>query len=74
MDELKIEVGKFYKTRCGYKVRIYAVEKMQHPDLYKNIHGAYFDKDRWNCTSWHFNGKSLGPFKSVLDIVGEWEE
>ena len=72
MDELKIETGRFYKTRCGYKVIIYAI----YPEKkwYRNIHGAYFNMYCWVSESWVAKGKFLELEEHYLDIVSEWTE
>ena len=66
--ELHIEVGKFYKTRGGLKVRIYAKEN--------TLHGAFFDEPvGWVPAAWLHNGfyhSSCEP--SRLDIISEWRE
>ena len=72
MDNLIIEVGKFYKTRDGMKIRIYAVDG--HADY--PIHGAILNScGEWVITFWPTaEGKSSLYPESVGDIVGEWEE
>lgn len=68
---MKIEVGKFYKTRDGRKVRIYAIEeKGEHP-----IHGAVFDGHIWISTSFTIIGIfHAHNIDSDSDIVSEWQE
>lgn len=70
MSELKIEVGKFYKTRDGNKVRIYTTDRGgRYP-----IHGAIFD-GRWINAEWEKTGQYADwvPLSSA-DIVAEWDE
>lgn len=69
---MKIEVGKFYKTRNGRKVRIYAIDgQKEHP-----VHGAICDSqnNEWYPDSWSFNGEYSRIFGDPLSIVAEWEE
>lgn len=70
-EPFKLEVGKFYKTRDGKKVRIYSVENGgEYP-----IHGAINTGGTyWTNSSWQENGiflESMSP--NSEDIVGEWE-
>ncbi len=71
MDKLIIEVGKFYKTRNGMKIRIYAVD-----GYYKYpIHGAILWDEDWEVESWDKDGLYYGRERECkLDIVSEWEE
>ena len=69
---LKIEPGKFYKTRDGRKVRIYTVDGA----LNEPIHGAILYGHGWQSNSW---ARSDGRWSLCLgtgrtDIVAEWEE
>lgn len=69
---MKIEVGKFYKTRDGSKVRIYEVHDENngsHP-----IHGSvFYAGNGWIINAWTKNG-NIGGLQSVDDLVGLWEE
>ncbi len=69
---MEIEVGKFYKTRCGYKVIIYAI----YPEKksYRNIHGAYMNEDVWVSQAWYPKGNFLTNEEHDFDIVSEWTE
>ena len=72
MENLVIEVGKFYKTRCGYKVQIYAI----YPEKksYRNIHGAYMFKGDYIHASWLPKGNFFMNEGYDLDIISEWTE
>jgi len=72
MENLIIETGKFYKTRCGYKVIIYAIHEQKA--WYRNIHGAFFKSDCWFSESWVAEGKFLELEEHDFDIVSEWTE
>ena len=69
---MKIEKGKFYKTRDGRKVEILKTDaKSMHP-----IVGliTYSDDDEL-CAHWSDNGVYLkNAYKSSCDIISEWEE
>ena len=71
MDNLIIEVGKFYKTRCGYKVIIYAIYPKK--ERYTNIHGAFLLNNEWDIAGWFPNGNFYNYDGSDFDIVSEWE-
>jgi len=68
---VKIEPGKFYKTRDGRKARIYAVGGLgSFP-----AHGAIcYGTDMWEVATWHLNGCShvLSSGTCEADIVAEW--
>ena len=72
---MKIEVGKFYKTRDGKKARIYATDGSgKH-----SIHGAvFFDNSwlshRWTSYTWTDEGIYRNGDTDGLDLVSEWEE
>lgn len=67
---MKIEVGKFYRTRDGKKVRIYDINGGgEYP-----IHGAY-ELEFWHSTTWNSEGfyNSGNPQSGINDIASEWE-
>ena len=70
MNNLKIEIGKFYKTRDGRKARIYHVDE-------KHIHGAVYTEGDgiWAIRCWWSSGQitSSGNLNGC-DIVEEWKE
>lgn len=69
---MKLESGKFYRTRGGDKVRIYATYGCgSYP-----VHGAVvWDKTTWCSQTWTGSGRfDLEKESSHLDIVAEWEE
>lgn len=65
-----IEVGKFYKTRSGFKVRIYAVDGTKGFP----IHGAFFRENEWLLYNWKLDGSKIGSIEDSLDIVGHWTD
>lgn len=68
---MKIEVGKFYKTRDGRKVRIYALDGYSDKTP---IHGAVLKSIGWVFEEWHQGGTFNSSGNSYSDIVSEWEE
>ena len=51
-----IRINKQYRTKCGYEVRIYAVDgKRPYP-----IHGAYFFDGEWILCRWAADGACWG--------------
>ena len=69
---MEIEVGKYYKTRCGYKVIIYAI--YPGTGLFRYIHGAYMNEIGWVSQSWYSKGNFSMNEEWGLDIVSEWTE
>lgn len=69
---MNIETGKYYVTRDGRKVRIYATDGA--PDY--PIHGSALSKDgQWYHLCWSKNGLYLPPKTDfAADIVGPWAE
>lgn len=67
---MKLEVGKYYKTKNGYKVRIYSTDA---GGCYP-IHGAIYSNSNigWALGQWTHNGSNGS--NELLNIVGEWEE
>lgn len=65
-NTMNIEVGKFYKTRNGCKVRIYATDG--------EIHGAIFLGNEWLIRTWCADGSFMKILTHDSDIVSEWEE
>lgn len=66
---MKIEAGKFYKTRDGRKARVYAVAcGGEYP-----IHGAmeYPDSGWWAFT-WDVFGHNSSGEQSPNDLFSEW--
>lgn len=71
VERMKIEVGKYYRTFSGHKVRIYAIDGYMD----EAIHGALYE----NCdpaiislTGWNFEGRKISGEISDLDIVAIW--
>lgn len=65
---MKIEVGKFYCTYSGAKVRIYAIDGLGK----YCVHGAYFTGTGWESTEWTINGASI--YDQSEDLVAEWKD
>ncbi len=68
---MNIEPGKFYRTRDGRKVRIYATDGQRSCQ----VHGAVFECGRWDIRDWWING-SYGRQDEAdsADIIAEWTE
>lgn len=74
---MKLEVGKFYKTRGGDKARIYAVDAGgDYP-----VHGAVYcpaphpGNSEWEFMTWCPDGSYYGnEDEDRLDIIAEWHE
>ena len=66
---MKLEIGKFYKTRGGHKVRIYATDGADN-----KIHGAILSRDGWRATNWQADGTYLINTDDAWDIIAEWKE
>lgn len=68
---MKIEVGKFYKTRDGMKARIYSLDgEGEYP-----IHGALLIYDKgWHIISWLESGRQFQNSSDRSDLVSEWVE
>ena len=70
MSELKLEAGKFYKTRDGQTAKIDSI----HPFGDVPFHGAIYDIDNneWYVWGWTAKGNNvIGP-SNDFDIVAEW--
>lgn len=67
---MKIEVGKYYKTREGKKVRVYAVDGVKpHP-----IHGAILLSELWHALVWTRKGELIEDEIHDFDITSVWED
>jgi hypothetical protein len=69
---MNIEIRKFYITRDGHKVRIYALDgASDYP-----IHGAYLcEEEGWLEECWDFQGCfSNNDDAQDLDIVNKWSD
>ena len=68
---MKIEKGKFYRTRGGHKVEILRTDlKNNYP-----IVGVITDSNgHERYTSWSDGGIWLKRADNIYDILGEWEE
>lgn len=69
---MKIEPGKFYKTRDGRKVRIYATDGCDDWP----IHGATLINCGWQLCRWDSQGRAkVHTLLSITaDIIGEWRD
>lgn len=66
---MKIETGKYYRTRDGHKVRIYATDGRD-----ARVHGALELARGWDMHTWSNTGLWCGPSDDSLDIIAEWHE
>lgn len=66
---MKIEVGKFYKTRDGRKARIYATDGISD-----TLHGAILHEGGWVSYAWHESGLHYLNTREGTDLVSEWRE
>jgi len=66
---MKIEVGKFYKSKNGNKIRIYNIDK----ENCNEVHGAMLLQGVWYVNSWSESGHFFSN-ESICekDIIGEW--
>lgn len=70
--KLPIIVGKFYKSICGSKVRIYATDGGNEVFSSCRVHGAIYNKLMgWRSGSWDINGHN--DCTNRMDIISEWE-
>lgn len=69
---MKIEAGKFYRTRDGRKARVYAVDGTLGTS--SEIHGAVFHGGAWGARQWSKSGSYNNTIERELDIVSEWAE
>lgn len=67
---MNIEVGKFYKTRSGCKVRVYATDGANKGE----IHGAMYEEGMWKSRYWSNDGAYYQSIRHQYDIVSEWQE
>lgn len=63
-EPLKIEVGKFYKTRDGKKARCFLIQA--------NV--PKFCVDNYGIFTTDMNGKVFKHYEEANDIIGPWEE
>lgn len=71
--QLKIEVGKFYRTRNNQKARIYATDGGGE----YTVHGAIYHENInvWVPHKWYISGRELSQEEEfIFDLVCEWEE
>lgn len=70
---MKIEVGKFYRTRGGQKARIYATYGTKQSIVHGAIEVGYVV---WELIEWTGGGGRIfmsGP-EHDSDLISEWEE
>ena len=69
---MKIEQGKYYKTRDKRKARIYAMDG----DGDYPICGAILDDNGWQPAIWDSKGRGYAKvmLQSAIDIVSEWSD
>ena len=74
-DLIKIECGKYYKTRDGHKALVLVVSEDSLVPL--PIQGVVFTSDEKKITAvyWNFDGYfRRDKEEDVLDLVSEWKE
>ena len=65
-DPLKIEVGKFYKTRTGDKARCFSITPKEASFTVDGVHGT--------IETYPGGLVSIDGSKDPCDIIGPWEE
>lgn len=69
---MKIEQGKYYRTRNGHKARIYTTDGYgDYP-----IHGAVLMDNGWRLAMWASDGNSdiYKAQQDTFDLVSEWKD
>lgn len=69
---MRIEIGKFYKTRKGQKVRIYALDGYMD----NAIHGAIYEELEpiiLRLQGWNFEGHVVSQELHEDNIVDKWK-
>lgn len=70
-EKLKIEAGKFYRTRDGRKAGIYRTD-VNHPEY--SIHGyVEFDSVEYPLV-WRSDGRYFDTGEHCTDLISEWHE
>lgn len=69
---MKIEVGKFYRTRDGRKAGIYRTDA-NHSEY--SIHGyvVELNGDEYS-SSWYSDGRYFPTWEHGADLIEEWQE
>jgi hypothetical protein len=62
---MQVEMGKQYRTRGGYEVRLYCVDGGGHYP----VHGALKCSDRWQAASWTASGHYWGDDTHADDLI-----
>lgn len=72
MNKLKIEAGKFYRTRDGRKAGIYRTDVNTSK---RSIHGYVIASDGIEYSRyWRSDGMFFNTKKSKVDLIEEWQE
>ena len=69
---MKLELGKFYRTRDGLKVQLYCLDAVgEYP-----VHGRTFDGGDHHPRGWTAEGdyQRMSPGTHAKDIVAEWKD
>lgn len=61
----KIEMGRFYRTRDGREVRIYAVDGGGD----QPVHGAINLDGEWECLVWRMDGRLSEYIETDTDLI-----
>ena len=70
---MRVEAGRFYRTRDGRKARIYATDV----DSIFPIHGAILiaEPNTWAAVTWDRRGYFLDDLQmSESDIIADWKD
>ena len=76
---MKIEAGKYYRMRNGWKAYIAAIyngELPQQPEPYREVIGWCYDPDSpgLDNLSWCVDGSYIPGSKADIDLIAPWEE
>lgn len=69
---LTIEAGKFYRTKNGNKVRVYAIYGVEDDKEKQPIHGAWLCGKGWFAAAWCKDGSWPYEHEDGFNLVAPW--
>jgi hypothetical protein len=69
---MELEVGKYYKTRVGYKAKITSI-CISSPECIQ-AGGLVFLGKREDMYAWDLNGNMFKNIATALDLIELWDE
>ena len=73
-EQLKLEAGKYYRTRDGRKAFVGYISPNQPDEHLSKVVGELLCGTDWSPCSWRVNGDYINDESSACNLIAEWKD